>query len=508
MNTALERYAIVRLLIVLGVLAWSIALLLAGEWARSDALPFVGACGAGLIMIALARWYQARRTPETWFIYAQMVGDIVLASAFSWLAGGHASFFVYAYFPSIAAGAWLLRLRGAIVAATLASLGYLLMATLAIGPNAERAVTVYSEGMFRVFAFYLIAMLTGHLAERVPSAGELLAKERKATTALASERDTVLAHVRAGVLTVGADRTVTSTNPFARALLGDVTGAPLEPIFPARPGRDRLHWEEERPDGQRWVLSETPLPEGGSVVLVHDMTELSKMRERAARDERLVAAGRLAASMAHEIRNPLASLSGALQLIREEKPSRLLDLAVSEAERLNRLVENFLGVAAQPRLRPSRTDVAVIAAEVCDAFSRDPRFRGRARATCVPTPSPASVDGDRVRQALWNLVLNGAQAMPSGGVVTVLVSPVREAGTDRGGVEVRVADEGVGIPEADRDRVFDPFYTTRSGGTGLGLAIVDQIVRAHGGTIAARARTGGGTEFVCWLPCEVAHGDR
>jgi two-component system sensor histidine kinase PilS (NtrC family) len=256
------------------------------------------------------------------------------------------------------------------------------------------------------------------------------------------------------------------------------------------------------------MLSETALPEGGVVVLIHDITEITRMKDRVARDERLVAAGRLAASMAHEIRNPLASLSGALQLVREDRPSRMLDLAVSESERLNRLVENFLGLASQPRLRPTRIDVALLAHDVCDAFARDPRFDGRARATCVATSAMAEVDADRLRQALWNLVLNGAQSMPSGGTVTVLVSPTAAPSHRGAGVEIRVGDEGVGIADRDRDRIFDPFYTTRSGGTGLGLAVVEQVVRAHGGNVSVRGRVGGGTEFVCWLPVEASRGDR
>ena len=211
------------------------------------------------------------------------------------------------------------------------------------------------------------------------------------------------------------------------------------------------------------------------------------MRDRASRDERLVAAGRLAASMAHEIRNPLASLSGALQLLREEHPSRLIDLAVSESERLNRLVENFLGVASKPRISTQRVDVTLIAREVCEGV-----------------PVHAEVDPDRVRQTVWNLVLNGAQAMPVGG--DILVS-VREADQGAPGVEVRVADRGVGISERDRERVFDPFYTTRSGGTGLGLAVVEQSARAHGGSVRVEGREGGGTAFVVWLPREVPRGE-
>ena len=495
---SLERYAVARLLIVLGVLAWSTVLLVSGEWSEAQATPFVGTCGVALLVVTLSRtWATRSRSVGPAFVYGQVVLDIVLASALSWLTGGHASFFVFTYFIAIAAAAYLLRYRGAIVTAALCTVGYLTMTLLQDSP-AERAVIVYSEGMFRILAFFLVALLMGRLAERVEATGAALERQQRSTVALAAAHDTVLAHVHAGVLTADERRVVNAANPFAMELLGNVVGASLDTLFAARPDAESRSWEETRGDGQRWMVGENRLPQGGFVVLVHDVTELARMKDRATRDERLIAAGRLAASMAHEIRNPLASLSGALQLVREDRPSRMLDLAVSESERLNRLVENFLGLAAQPRLRPVRADVALIAHDVCDAFARDPRFAGRARATCVASRTFAEVDTDRLRQAVWNLVLNGAQAMPAGGVVTVLVAPAARDRAD--GVEVRVGDEGVGIADVDRERVFDPFYTTRSGGTGLGLAVVEQVVRAHGGVVSVRPRVGGGTEFVVWLP--------
>jgi two-component system sensor histidine kinase PilS (NtrC family) len=499
---SLERYAVARLLIVLGVLAWSTVLLVSGEWSEAQATPFVGTCGVALLVVTLSRvWASRDRRVGSAFVYGQVTFDIVLASALSWLTGGHASFFVFTYFIAIAAAAYLLQYRGAIVTAALCTVGYLTMTLLQDTPT-ERLVIVYSEGMFRILAFFLVALLMGRLAEQAEATGAALERQQRSTVALAAAHDTVLAHVHAGVLTADGRRVVNAANPFAVELLGEVVGTSMDALFPGRTEADARSWEESRRDGQRWMVSENRLPDGGFVVLVHDVTELTRMKDRASRDERLIAAGRLAASMAHEIRNPLASLSGALQLVREDRPSRMLDLAVSESERLNRLVENFLGLAAQPRLRPVRADVSMIAHDVCDAFARDPRFVGRARATCVASRAFAEVDADRLRQAVWNLVLNGAQAMPAGGTITVLVAPGTHDGAE--GVEVRVGDEGVGIADVDAERVFDPFYTTRSGGTGLGLAVVEQVVRAHGGVVSLRARVGGGAEFVIWLPATQA----
>jgi signal transduction histidine kinase len=190
-------------------------------------------------------------------------------------------------------------------------------------------------------------------------------------------------------------------------------------------------------------------------------------------------------------------MSGSLQLIREEHPSELIDIALAESERLNRLVEDFLDMTRRPVLAPRMTDLRALCADICAAFSRDPRFLSTVRASAHGEARAVVVDPDRMRQAVWNLVLNGAQAMPRGGEVTLTLQE------SEGGVELLVADEGVGVPEADRARIFDPFYTTRSGGTGLGLALVAQIVRGHGGKVELRARTSGtGTEVCMWLPRE------
>jgi two-component system sensor histidine kinase PilS (NtrC family) len=498
---ALQRYSLLRLCLTLGVLAWTLGIVAAGGWADIGAVPFLRVCAAALVVVVAATLWMQRRPVADRFLLGQLAVDVSLASVLSAYTGGRHSFFIFLYFPAIAAGAYLLRMRGSLLTAGMAALGFLAM--LAINgelgsPTAHGSLVLYSETMFRLFAFVLLALLTGQLGETVARVDQRLQQERRTTAVLAMEHGTVLERVKAGVLTTDVEGRVAQVNPFGRALLGEVVGRPLDEVFAGRSARTAAGgWEETRPDGQRWACTEAGLPGGGRVVLVDDITELQRMRESVARDERLVAAGRLAASMAHEIRNPLASLSGSLQLIREEHPSRLADLALSEAGRLNRLVEDFLDVARRPRIVPIEVDVHTVVADVCEAFARDARYQGKVTATCAGVPSVAKVDADRVRQALWNLVINGAQAMPRGGTVHVDVRPRHDDA-----IEIRVTDQGVGIPAADRDRVFDPFYTTRSGGTGLGLAVVEQVTRAHGGTIRVDGRSSGGTEFVLAFPRE------
>jgi signal transduction histidine kinase len=220
------------------------------------------------------------------------------------------------------------------------------------------------------------------------------------------------------------------------------------------------------------------------------------MREQAAKDERFAAMGRLAAAVAHEIRNPLASLSGCLQLLTEDSQNRPARLALQEANRLNRLVDDFLHATSLPGLHREELDIAALAQEVVESVQLDPRINGRIQIKLSTRPVHARLDGDRLKQVLWNLLLNAAQAMPGGGDAEVRV------GSQENGVQIQVLDSGKGVPEGDLERIFDPFYTTRAGGSGIGLAVVEQIVRVHGGTVKALPRNPQGTCISLWLPLE------
>lgn len=496
------RYNAYRLGVALGALAWAVWRALGGgDAAAPEPVLRVVALALGLLLVVV---FGVRgRAVSRPFQLFQLALDVALVSVLSEMTGGLHSLFTLLYFPTIGAGAYLMRREGALWAATFATVGFFLM--LAVGsdfqpPRQENVVAVWSEAMFRVFAFYLMALLTGQLGEQLARADEELQGERESSLLLASEHDTVLDRVRAGVLSSNAQGVVVSVNPFGRALLGDVRGKPLLSIFP-RVLEDGT-WEERRDGGERWVCSRAMLPDGGCVIVVEDVTELARMRELASRDERMAEVGRMAASLAHEIRNPLASLSGSLQLMHEERPSRLAELALGEAERLNRLVEDFLSVSKRPSVVARPVDVFALASEVCEAFGRDPRYASKVVARCEGARTVAPADPDRLRQALWNLVLNGAQAMPRGGeiVVTVREAASHEQGVV--GVEIAVEDQGVGISDADRQRVFDPFYTTRNGGTGLGLLLVEQVARGHGGHVHIQTGPSQGTAFHLWLPRE------
>ncbi len=228
--------------------------------------------------------------------------------------------------------------------------------------------------------------------------------------------------------------------------------------------------------------------------------ELQDSFEQIKRADRLSAIGQLAAGLAHEIRNPLASIEGAVDILERnrgtpERRAEFLSIIKKETRRLNRLLSALLDFARPrpPRVRPVHAGELFdqVLALVAHTGEREGiRFRVEAAAGLPPVEA----DPEQLQQVVINLVLNSIQAMPEGGTITL------GAAVDGDRFLIRVTDEGRGIPESELDKIFDPFYTTKPNGTGLGLAVVHQIVEQHGGTIRAARNPGRGMTFTILLP--------
>jgi two-component system, NtrC family, sensor histidine kinase PilS len=243
----------------------------------------------------------------------------------------------------------------------------------------------------------------------------------------------------------------------------------------------------------------------GSLLLLEDLTEISSMEDRVKRAERLAALGRLAAGVAHEIRNPLASVSGSLELLQatpnaDEDDRRLIGIAVREVDRLATLVTNLLEYARPRPLMHMELDLVELAREVATACAQDPVFEGVELEVAAPEGSVVvDVDAGQLRQVLWNLYRNAGEVTDAG-VVEVEVRRWLEG--DPPGVQISVTDHGPGIPAEDREHIFEPFFTTKDAGTGLGLAIVHRIVEDHEGTLEVNSPLpdGPGTRITLRLP--------
>jgi len=239
----------------------------------------------------------------------------------------------------------------------------------------------------------------------------------------------------------------------------------------------------------------------GTAVIFQDLTRLRAMEETLARSARLADLGGVAAGLAHELRNPLASISGCVELLRAQvapdgEGRRLMDIVLRETARLDRLVAEFLQFSRPAPLKREPVDLATLLSETLDAFAHDPVAEGLHLVREL-RPAPAECDAYQVRQVAWNLLLNAAQALKERGQGRIVV----RAGTaPHGLVTFSVEDDGPGIGAAELERIFLPFFTTKERGSGLGLANVHRIVDAHGGRIIVDSAPGQGASFRVFLP--------
>ena len=280
----------------------------------------------------------------------------------------------------------------------------------------------------------------------------------------------------------------------------------------SRSKREDLHYR--RADGADIVLgvsvAQLPLLDGGRGYLYtfQDVTELKRLERDAQMQKRLAAIGQMAAGIAHEIRNPLASMSGSMQMLKQELPltsdqAQLMDIVLKESERLNQTIKSFLAYARPQRFSPQKLDLRPLVQETAMLLRNSTEVEDRHQIEVKKADDPVMVEADegQIRQIIWNLATNGLRAMPNGG--TLCLSAVHEQ-SEAGRVSVLlVEDEGVGIRPEDVDSIFQPFRGSFGKGSGLGLAIVHRIVTDYGGQIEVRPRAAGGTVFRVSFPKRV-----
>jgi two-component system sensor histidine kinase PilS (NtrC family) len=255
----------------------------------------------------------------------------------------------------------------------------------------------------------------------------------------------------------------------------------------------RADHQYRSPDGRLQDIGLTvttlQLPDGrsGYLFTFQDVTDVRRLERGARMQQRLAAVGEMAAGIAHEIRNPLASMSGSIQVLRQELPlseeqAQLMDIVLRESERLNDTIKSFLAYARPQRFTLTRLDIRKVDLPV--------------------EPVWFDADENQVRQILWNLATNGLRAMPNGGRLLMSAKTEREPGHDE--LTVTIEDEGCGIPPAELDSLFQPFRSSFDKGTGLGLAIVHRIVTDYNGTIQVSSTVGKGTTIRVRLPLRTA----
>jgi len=264
-------------------------------------------------------------------------------------------------------------------------------------------------------------------------------------------------------------------------------------------------------------------PEGsliGHTLIFQDITRFKEMEEQMKRVDKMAAIGLLASGMAHEIRNPLASLSGSIQVLNSElrldnHQQHLMEISLRESERLNALITDFLLFAQPPQTHRDPWEISKIIDETVELFRHSPSFRNGIE---IVRPNhqgdiEARVDRDQLKQVIWNLLINAAQAMDREGQIGIQMDKEHEAfwgagprssGAKKGKewVKISISDSGGGISSQDKEKIFEPFFTTKEGGTGLGLSIVHKIIENHDGRIRVESEMGRGSTFTIFLPID------
>jgi two-component system sensor histidine kinase HydH len=350
---------------------------------------------------------------------------------------------------------------------------------------------------------------------------------RSTTTTLSRVKalsDSLVENMPIGLLAIDEKGTVASFNQTAESILQrpaeeallrkaeEILPVPLSEVI--RQLKDRGSIEREVlcsfPGGVEIpleVVGTTMREEGGGfmghVVLFRDLTEIHRLKEEVVRAQRLASVGRLAAGVAHEIRNPLSSIKGFATYFRERyrevpEDKQTAEIMIQEVERLNRVVGQLLEFARPMSVERRPTVARSWVQHSLRMVESQIQEKGIRVETRIQEELPRLVvDPDRLQQAMLNLYLNGIEAMERGGTLTVSIQ--RMAG-DRQGVEIFVSDTGKGIGEEDLSHIFDPYFTTKSSGTGLGLAIVHKVVESHGGEVRAESEKGKGTKVLLSLP--------
>ncbi len=480
------------------------------------------------------------------FAVLNIATDLGIVSALVQFSGGTDSVFTFLYVLVAFYAAIAFGRRGA--PASVAATGLAYGAVLLCGgqgwltPNpdgiSEPPLVLLSLWSVHGVAFALAAFLGSSLAAELRRTGEALDLRESDLRELQNLHRLTVESLMSGLLTTDGAGRVTSFNPEAERITGVPLalalgsqvgellpglemGSPAPTAGRAQRMRARMPFRNAKGEDLHLGVGSYPLrlagaaeTAGGQVVIFQDVSEVVEMEQELRRVDRLAAVGQLSASIAHEIRNPLAAISGAVQILRSRSgdgdpdSARLMDIAVRETDRLNQLITDFLLYA---RPGPERREVVRVAAVACEVAEmlEAAAPRGVRVEVAVPAELEVFADPAQLRQVFWNLVWNAAQAMPEGGAIQISASRgadatpqasphadrSREAAPKSGWVEIAVSDRGVGIPPELRERIFDPFFTTRKQGSGLGLATVHRIVESHGGHIRVESSPGRGSTF-------------
>lgn len=455
------------------------------------------------------------------FVFFQLAVDVLLEVILISVTGGLGSPFPFLFIITIVSASIFFHHRGGFFMAGASTILFGMMALFQrtqIAPFENTAFLGDKEIFYGVFlytmAFFTVGTLSGRLASR-------LRDEEIGFLDLRVFHEDIVHSMPSGLITTNLEGQITSFNRSATEITGfrpeEVLGKTWWEGFSWQDVQNRFHdlaatgtpqrfeGKISNPSGKPRLLGVTISAlrneqgvQTGIIGTFQDLTEIRNLEEAIQRKERLATIGEMAAGMAHEIRNPLASLSGSIQMLRNElelsgENIRLMEIAIKESERLNTFVTQFLRYARPLPPQQEWVNLHILLSETVQLLQNHPAYSHQIRIVLEEPSEPllAFVDPDQMKQVFWNLGNNAYQAMETGGTLTLSLQRGQKPDSPEADfLEICFKDTGKGIEKSDLSNIFEPFFTTKSMGSGLGLAIVQRVIEEHSGEILVESRPG------------------
>ncbi|MDI6775927.1 MAG: ATP-binding protein [Syntrophales bacterium] len=476
-------------------------------------------------------------------IYIQSLADVMLITGLVYVTGGIRSVYSVFYPLVIIYSVLFLARRGGVITASASSILYGLLMNLEyygiVNPFSSIVIEeynfsagyVFSRIFTHVLSFYIITFLASFVVEQERKTRVVLAERENAFDQLDLLYRSIIESVDAGILTIDLAGNIKSFNRAAEDITGfsftEVEHKNINQVFPGYSDLEDKWKNRGKQQGSVEKRVEMPVPgkgngklilgcsvshlkdntgtKIGNILIFQDLTAIKKMEEALEKSKRLAFIGEMAASLAHEIRNPLASISGSIQVLKNElnlneADERLMKIILRGKGQLENFMRDFLLLARPPSGTYEIIETRNIIEDVLESIHYAPDWHGGIEVVQkLSDQSLILANKTQIRQVIWNLVLNAIQSMSDGGRLTVetknvFLEDVREY------LEIRITDSGCGIEEDNLEKIWEPFYTTKERGTGLGLTIVNRIIESYSGKIKIEGNLKGGTTFIVCLP--------